>query len=79
MLILVPLVLGSLGIFVWSLYTILTTPTPVWKEADANQLMWLAVVIVLPLIGSLLFVSVGHRQLAASSRRLAGAPQEVSS
>ena len=51
------IVLGSFAVFVWSLYTILTTPESTWKAAGMNQWMWLAVVIFLPLVGSVLFVA----------------------
>ncbi len=66
--------LGSFAVFVWSLYTILTTPESTWKAAGMNQWMWLAVVIFLPLVGSVLFVATGRRQLIRGRNRRAGVP-----
>lgn len=59
--------LALLGVFVWSLVMILSTPSETWDAAGLNQWMWLAVVVFLPLIGSVLFLAMGRRQLMAAS------------
>lgn len=55
---------ASLVLLVWSLTVILTTPADAWKRAGASQILWVIVVVIMPLIGSLLFVTVGRKQLA---------------
>ena len=55
--------LASIAVFVWALYVILTTPQQTWQSSGMNQMMWLAVVIFMPLIGSVLFATIGHRSL----------------
>ena len=59
--------LTYLTALVWSVYTILTTPQETWEASGMSQLLWLAVVLVMPLIGSMLFVTVGHQRLAKGS------------
>lgn len=66
--------LTMLVTFVWSLFAILTTPQDAWKRAQMSQMMWLAVVIFVPLIGSMLFLVAGHSRL-----RLASASQQATS
>ena len=58
--------LALLGVFIWSLVVILSTPRPIWDAAGLNQWMWLGVVVFLPLIGSVLFLAMGRRQLTAA-------------
>jgi hypothetical protein len=52
-----------LAALVWSVYVILTTSQETWKTSGMSQLLWLAVVLVMPLIGSMLFVAVGRQRL----------------
>ena len=58
--------LALLGVFIWALVVILSTPSETWDTAGLNQWMWLGVVVFLPLIGSLLFLAMGRRQLMAA-------------
>ena len=55
---------------VWSVYVILTTPQETWKASGMSQLLWLAVVLVMPMIGSVLFVAVGRQRLAKGANSL---------
>ena len=62
---------------VWSVYVILTTPQEAWKASGMSQLLWLAVVLVMPMVGSVLFVTVGRQRLTKginSSPKAAEAP-----
>jgi hypothetical protein len=52
-----------LAALVWSLYVILTTPRQTWRASGMSQIMWLAVVVLMPLIGTALFVIAGYRRL----------------
>ncbi len=65
--------LALIGLWIWALVIILTTPTERWDAAALNQWMWLGVVVFLPLIGSILFLAIGRRQLMESG---SGATQE---
>ena len=53
---------------VWSLSVILTTPRDTWAASGMSQLMWLAVVVFMPILGSLLFAAVGRRRLGDSKK-----------
>jgi threonine/homoserine efflux transporter RhtA len=53
---------------VWSLYVILTTRRDTWASSGMSQLMWLAFVVFMPILGSLLFAVVGRRQLGNSKQ-----------
>ena len=55
-----------LGVFIWALVLILSTPSTTWQAAGLNQWMWLGVVVFLPLIGSVLFMTMARRQLMAA-------------
>ena len=55
--------LALIALLIWSLAVILLTPEATWDAAGLNQWMWLAVVIFLPAIGSLLFVLVARTRL----------------
>ena len=55
--------LSGMALLVWALYVLLTTPQQTWESSGMSQIMWLAVVIFMPLIGSVLFAAVGHRRL----------------
>ncbi len=62
---------------IWSLYAILTTPRETWRRSGMSRLLWLAAVIVMPLIGSVLFVTVARPRLAGRAEprsRLAETP-----
>lgn len=62
---------------VWSVYAILTTSQETWNASGMSQLLWLAVVLVMPLIGSVLFVTLGRHRLTTginTSFEDAGAP-----
>ena len=52
-----------LAALVWSLYVILTTPRQTWRTSGMSQIMWLAVVVLMPLIGTALFVIAGRKRL----------------
>lgn len=55
--------LAYLTLLVWSVYVILTTPQETWKASGMSQLLWLAVVLIMPIIGSILFIAVGRQRL----------------
>ena len=55
--------LAGLFILIWSLWVILITPEDTWNTAGLNQWMWLAVVIFMPLLGSILFLVAARRRL----------------
>lgn len=57
------LALAGITALIWSLVVILFTPAQTWKAAGLVQWMWLIVVIVMPLIGSVLFMVMARRQL----------------
>ena len=58
--------LTLLGVLIWSLVVILSTPVETWDAAGLTQWMWLGVVVFLPLVGSVLFLVMGRRQLLAA-------------
>ena len=58
------LALTAITALVWSLVLILFTPAEIWKAAGLIQWMWLIVVIVMPLVGSGLFLLIARRRLA---------------
>jgi hypothetical protein len=60
------LMLVWLAILFWSLAIILTTPQQEWDESGMSQLAWLAVVILVPLVGAPLFLLVGRTRLGRS-------------
>lgn len=59
--------LASLGLLIWSLYLILTTPQDVWEASGMSQILWLVVVLVLPFVGSLLFLIIGRPRVTPAS------------
>lgn len=61
------LALAGITALIWSLVVILFTPAETWKAAGLVQWMRLIVVIVMPLIGSVLFLALARRRLAAAS------------
>ncbi len=78
------ILIGVLGVafiamFVWSLLAILTTPESTWEAAGMNQWMWLAVVIFLPLVGSVLFVAVARPALVGGDREPIPSKDKVAS
>ncbi len=57
--------LVGLGLMVWALVQILTTEGTTWEAAGMLQLVWLAVVLVLPIVGSILFFAIARPRLTA--------------
>lgn len=55
----------ALGLMIWSLVQILTTDESTWKASGMLQLVWLAVVLVLPVVGSILFIAIARPKLTA--------------
>lgn len=49
---------------IWSFVSILFTSQGTWKAAGLIQWIWLVVVIVMPLIGSMLFLLVARSRLS---------------
>ena len=67
--------LAALLILVWSLGVILITPEDTWKTVGLNQWMWLVVVIVMPVVGSVLFLVAARRRLRQGGA--VSAPEEM--
>lgn len=59
--------LATLGLLVWSLYLILTTPQDVWEASGMSQVLWLVVVLVLPFVGSVLFLTIARPRVTGST------------
>lgn len=57
--------LVGLGLMIWALVQILTTDENTWKASGMLQLVWLAVVLVLPVIGAILFIAIARPRLTA--------------
>ncbi len=57
--------LVGLALMVWALVQILTTDESTWKAAGMLQLVWVAVVLVLPILGSILFIAIARPRLIA--------------
>lgn len=57
--------LVGLGLMVWALVQILTTDEGTWKAAGMLQLVWVAVVLVLPVVGAILFLAIARPKLTA--------------
>ncbi len=70
-LLLLAIALAWLAAFVWSLVVILKTDSDVWQMAGMSQLTWVLVVVLMPVIGVALFVTIARPQLRAHSN-LAG-------
>lgn len=53
-----------LAMLIWSLAIILTTPRESWTASGMSQFLWLAVVVFMPMIGGVLFVTIARPRLA---------------
>lgn len=55
--------LAGLGFMVWALVEILQTDKAAWDASGMVQLVWVAVVLFLPFIGSVLFFAIARPRL----------------
>lgn len=64
--------LSTLGIWVWALADSLRRPTAQWAAAGQSQVVWVLVIVVANLIGSVLYLAIARpalnrAQVSASS------------
>lgn len=51
-------------LFLWALIDALRHPDSAWSEIDQNKIVWILVVIFLPLLGSILYLSMIRGKLS---------------
>jgi hypothetical protein len=61
--ILVLMVIPAIAFFLWALVDALRTPLRVWEEAEQHQLLWVAVVVFVTLIGPILYLLIARPRL----------------
>ncbi len=57
--------IAGLGFMIWALVEILRTDKAAWDASGMVQLVWVAVVLFLPFIGSVLFFAIARPKLTA--------------
>lgn len=57
--------IAGMAFMVWALVEILRTDKVAWDASGMVQLVWVAVVLVLPVIGSVLFFAIARPRLTA--------------
>ena len=57
--------IGGMAFMVWALVAILRTEKSAWDASGMVQLVWVAVVLLLPFIGSILFFIIARPKLTA--------------
>lgn len=67
MLVLLVVFVVGIGLWLWSLVDALHTNGRTWDAAGQNQLVWVVVIVLLGLLGSILYVAVAKRTLAQVS------------
>lgn len=53
-------------VYVWALVDALRTPTSVWEAAEQNQLVWVAVILFVAVLGAILYLMIARPQLRAA-------------
>lgn len=66
-LMLLVIMLGTLLFTLFALIDIIRQPTSAWKATGHNQIVWLAIILVIPVLGSIVYIITVHRDLAKAS------------
>ncbi len=60
--------LAVFAFHLWALIEALMTPVPVWQDSRLNQVGWVAVVLLVPIVGPLLYLLIARPRLRSLGR-----------